>query len=251
MSNLKPLTSYLRSSFKGFDINQKTAKHVNTFFKAVCSVSSDYCNVILPKKFEPKSHEDLMLSYSHVERVFAYELYHQWSLLIKDKEWTLNGEAGKYLNWFYNNRKKILKNQKFPDLVQYRKGDNREDSHMIVTEIKRYKNVAKDLRKDILKIYDFINSSERNENYNRWFSPYSCGVFLVVGGNLSLIQNNLDFNDININLRNKSWKLFRQIPSEETKKIICAICVVKGEKIHVSYQSLYNIVEDKMNNRKK
>lgn len=247
MNNLKPLTSNLKSSLNGFDINHNTAKHLNIFFKAVRSVSSDYYNFIMPESFKPKSHENLKRSYSHVERVFAYELYHQWSLLIKDKVWTLNGEAGKYLDWFYNKRNEKLKNQIFPDLVQYKKGDNREDSHMIVTEIKRYKNVANDLRKDILKIYDFTCSTENYVNNTRWFSPYNCGIFLVVGGDYSLIQKNLDVKEYG---RNKSWKLFHQIPSEETKKIICAICEVKEDNIHVSYQSLFNIVEDKLNNKK-
>lgn len=232
-------------SLNGFGFTQNVIDNVNAFLKAVCEVKKNFYNF----DFNGTNYKPTCVnveSLSHVERVFAYELYHQWSKIIDRENWVLNGEAGKYLQWFYENRNEKDLKQKYPDLVQYSLNSNDEESHMIVCEIKREYNVAEDLQEDILKLYGFTCSSENDTSKGRWFQSYKCGIFLMIGNDISVLQRNLE---INKSRRYGTWKVFKQIPSDETKKILCVLCKEKDGKISVQYQSLYNIVEDKLNNK--
>lgn len=99
----------------------------------------------------------------------------------------------------------------------------------------------------MLKLYSFTCSNENDTSNGRFFQSYKCGIFLVIGNDISVIQDNLK---INKSRGNDTWKVFRQIPSDEAKKILCVLCTEKEGKIKVYYQSLYNIVEDKLNKKK-
>ncbi len=178
------------TSLYGFDFSLNVTDNINAFLKAVHKVKKRYFNL----NFEEMSYYASCVneeSLSHVERVFAYELYYQWSKIIGRRKWVLNGEAGKYLQWFYKNRNETDIKQKYPDLVQYRLNGNDEDSHMIVCEIKREKNVAEGLQEDILKLYSFTCSSENDTSKGRWFQSYKCGIFLMIGNDLSMLKKKL------------------------------------------------------------
>lgn len=236
----------MTTNLEGFSFSDNTVSFINLFLASIKKVKSQYLNFNFKETaYNPECVKDKG-SQDHVERVFAYELYHQWSKKL-NSDWILNGEAGKYLQWFYLNRNKSSMKQKFPDLVQYYKDNSIEESHMIVCEIKRdyNDNIKKGIRNDILKLYGFTSSNENDTSEGRWFSSYRCGVFLVIGDDFSIIQDNLE---INPSRRQGTWKVFKQIPSDETKRIICVLCEDKDGKIKVYYQSLYNIVEDKLNN---
>ena len=233
----------ITTNLEGFDFSENTVTFINLFLASIKKVKSQYLNFEFkeatynPECVKNKGSQD------HVERVFAYELYHQWSKKLRNNDWILNGEAGKYLQWFYLNRNNASMKLKFPDLVQYYKDSSVEEPHMIVCEIKRdyNDNVKKGIRTDLLKLYGFTCSN----NDGRWFDSYKCGIFLVIGGDFSVIQDGLGKNR---KRHNGNWKLFKHIPSDEAKKIICVLCDEKDGKINVQYQSLYNIVEDKLNN---
>lgn len=55
--------------------------------------------------------------------------------------------------------------------------------------------------------------------------------------------------DVTHKYRNGEWEIFNEISSDEAKKIICVLCDEKDDKINVQYQSLYNIVEEKLKER--
>lgn len=234
----------ITANLEGFSFSDNAVSFINLFLASIKKVKSQYLNFEFkettynPECVKNKGSQD------HVERVFAYELYHQWSKKLNNNDWILNGEAGKYLQWFYLNRDKASMKQKFPDLVQYYKGNYVDEPHMIVCEIKRdySDNIKKGIRTDLLKLYGFTCSN----NDGRWFESYKCGIFLVIGDSFSVIQDNLGKN---IKRRNGTWKLFKHIPSDEAKKIICVLCKEKDGKIIVQYQSLYNIVEEKLKER--
>lgn len=236
----------ITTNLEGFSFSDNTVSFINLFLASIKKVKSQYLNFEFkettynPECVKNKGSQD------HVERVFAYELYHQWSKKLNNNDWILNGEAGKYLQWFYLNRDKASMKQKFPDLVQYYKGNYIDEPHMIVCEIKRdySDNIKKGIRTDLLKLYGFTCSNENNTSVGRWFESYKCGIFLVIGDNFSVIKNNLK-----VSCRNRTWKVFNQIPSDEAKKIICVLCDEKDDKISVQYQSLYNIVEEKLKER--
>lgn len=237
----------ISSNFEGFSFSDNTVPFINLFLASIKKVKSLYLNFDFKETaYNPECVKNKE-SQDHVERVFAYELYHQWSSLLNSDDWILNGESGKYLQWFYKNRRKTYLNQKFPDLVQYYKDNSIEDPHIIVCEIKRDydEKIKNGIEDDLIKLVGFTCSPKNDNSEGRFFSPYACGIFLVIGHDFSVIQKHLI---VTHKYRKGGWVLFNEIPSDEAKKIICVLCDEKDGKIIVHYQSLYNIVEDKMNN---
>ena len=118
---------------------------------------------------------------SQLERVFAYELYFQWSLL-KDDNLVLNGEIGKIWNtehWY-------------PDLVLHGGQDDPENNRVVV-EIKRECMVdgkPEAILKDMQKLSSFLKSVEKSsQNYK--FRNYKNAVFILLKGELEEISNAL------------------------------------------------------------
>ena len=237
----------ITTSMEGFSFSDNAVSFINLFLASIKKVKSQYLNFNFKEtSYNPECVKNKG-SQDHVERVFAYELYHQWSILLNTDDWILNGEAGKYLQWFYKNRRNTYLNQKFPDLVQYYKDNSIEDSHMIVCEIKRDydDNIKNGIEDDLIKLVGFTCSPKNDKSDGRFFSPYACGIFLVIGHDFSVIQKHLI---VTHKYRNGKWEIFNEISSDEAKKIICVLCDEKDGKIIVQYQSLYNIVEGKLNN---
>lgn len=238
----------ITTNLEGFSFSDYAVSFINIFFASITEVKSRYLNINFEETADnPECVKDKG-SQDHVERVFAYELYHQWSILLNTDDWILNGEAGKYLQWFYKNRKKTYLNQKFPDLVQYYKDNSIEDSHMIVCEIKRDydDNIKNGIEDDLIKLVGFTCSPKNDKSDGRFFPPYACGIFLVIGHDFSVLQKHLN---VTHKYRNGEWEIYNEISSEEAKKIICVLCDEKDSKINVQYQSLYNIVRDELNKR--
>ncbi len=118
---------------------------------------------------------------NQLERVFAYELYHQWSLL-KDESLILNGEIGKF----------YVKNNCYPDLVLHG-GQNDPNNNKIVVEIKReciVREKPEVILDDLVKLSFFLESLDKSEQQIK-FRNYENAVFILLKGKLSEISEAL------------------------------------------------------------
>lgn len=118
---------------------------------------------------------------NQLERVFAYELYFQWSLL-KDDNLVLNGEIGKIWNTEYC----------YPDLVLHGGQDDPENNRVVV-EIKRecmVDGMPEAILKDLQKLSSFLKSVDKNSQSCK-FKNYNNAVFILLKGELEEISNAL------------------------------------------------------------
>ena len=139
---------------EGANSVKQMKRHLCKLFDAILAVPKDYyCSEFaldqeanLPVGFDKQG------VMNHVERVFAYELYHRWSCrLYGNKEGLIvNGEIAKNLKWFFGNGFDDNGKQKYPDLVLH-KGPTR-DEQMIVCEIKRKENLRQGIVDDLIKL---------------------------------------------------------------------------------------------------
>lgn len=238
---------------------QTLEKHLCLLFDAILSVPRRYYsedvsndNISLPKGFKYKNEQ-----IDHVERSFAYELYHRWSCLLcrNSDGYMLNGEIGKYLKWFYGNDYNDNGRQKYPDIVLH-KGMT-ENDQMIVCEIKRMDNISSGIVDDLNKLCRFVYNSKECER-NRFFNSYHIGIYLITNVEAS---NNIENKAKDSLISKSNWdnKIFNIImnkanrmqllkcmlipPKVITKKIICVYSQWDSEgNYSLSYQSLYNIL---------
>jgi len=116
-----------------------------------------------------------------LERVFAYELYHQWSLL-KDDNLVLNGEIDKLWN----------KETWYPDLVLHG-GQDDPNNNRIVVEIKRecmVKGKPDAILNDLEKLSFFLETVEKDNQYKK-YRNYEFAVFILLKGELREIAEAL------------------------------------------------------------
>lgn len=115
---------------------------------------------------------------NQLERVFAYELYYQWSLL-KDEKLILNGEIGKIWNdedWY-------------PDMVLHG-GQADPDNNRIVVEIKRecmVRSNKKAIIDDLVKLSKFLVTVKKDDQKIK-FRNYEDAVFILLKGELEEIS---------------------------------------------------------------
>lgn len=135
---------------------------------------------------------------SRLERIFAYELYHQWSKIIEEKypednlgnrEYLINAETGKNIKCFDKN--KI--GNKYPDMVLHKSMDEPTDQG-IVCEFKRIDNFRIDsFRNDLEKLEEFVCGKE-NEYKFRY------GFFLLINGTITSLLKKIE--ELGYNRRN-------------------------------------------------
>ena len=129
---------------------------IKTLIVAIKNVESHYILVEAIPNTKVKKEQ--------VERSFAYELYHQWSLLIEaykkrhkgESTLLLNGEVSKHLDG----------RNTYPDMVLHG-GQNNIENQLIVCEIKRHDKrypSQKSVYNDIIKLCDYLNLTLPNEN---------------------------------------------------------------------------------------
>lgn len=107
-----------------------------------------------------------------IERNFAYELYHQWSLS-KEKTLILNGEIDK----------DIKKKRYYPDMVLHG-GQCDYDNNKIVVEIKRGKAIGTTkIITDLKKLSPYL------EKRNVKWANYENAVFILYNADMSIISN--------------------------------------------------------------
>ena len=125
------------------------------------------------------------------ERIFAYELYHQWSM-VKPTELILNGELGKYIENRYI----------FPDMALHG-GQDDYDHNEIVVEIKRVSQIdnGKDgLVKDWKKLSLYLKNDKPGNKSK--FRRYKHAVSIIYGADYEkiksfIINNQESFTEIN------------------------------------------------------
>lgn len=154
--------------------------NLKMLFKAIIKVDKKYYHTINPVSNSNDTIDQL-------ERIFAYELYHQWSIILDDyyqgipeeDRLIINGEIGKHM----------LDLTKYPDMVLH-KGHSDTQHQEIVVEIKRKVGIKGDnLAKDIIKISNFMTEGYMGCDA----SPYKNGVFILTNGNENDIKDQLKF----------------------------------------------------------
>ena len=219
---------------------------VNTFFEALANVAEKYYMYDLDEK---KIHNNKTKAIQQTERVFAYELYHQWSCrLCPLKEWVLNAELFKHIEWFYGDgntelssesqnslgdEKENSNSRDFPDMVLH-KGQNK-DEQMIVCEIKRKDRLGTDIKDDVDRLCLFTKN-KGPKAHDDFYQSYKCGIFLCF---------NVDFDNIAAEVE----KQFLEKEYENLNNILCVSACYKKEIEKndyaqvICYQSLGNIIE--------
>ena len=139
----------------------------------------------------------------HLERVFAYELYRQWSnrIQITNPNLVINGEPEKSPKLF---SKLFCKTHMYPDLVMHH-GQGDEDFQGVVCEIKTSKVNSFNFKEDIEKLCCFVCG--RKSKYR-----FDFGVFVLVGCGISRILDIMDEID---------GHTFKAKVKSRTKRIIC------------------------------
>lgn len=151
---------------------------------------------------------------NQLERVFAYELYHQWSLL-KDDILVLNGEIDKLWNdktWY-------------PDLVLHGGQDDFENNKIVV-EIKRecmVKGKPEAILDDLEKLSLFLEIVNKESDFRK-YRNYELAVFILLKG---------DLNEISEALKN----------DKATKKVINdnVVCMSYNEKREIRISRLSDL----------
>lgn len=115
----------------------------------------------------------------HCERVFAYELYHQWRTLLTSygiKNLVVNAEPPKILNIDINYETRTEERHKkkvFPDLIlHHSQGTNAAQE--IACEIKRTGNSQSSLFADLAKLSCLLDK-------HRFSHPFGLAVFILFG----------------------------------------------------------------------
>ena len=184
--------------------------HLENLIKAVLQVDDTYYYYSLHHRNGPSQMQE------QLERVFAYELYYHWSVLLKEyndiqdtvNKRVINGEAGKKLDGF----------SVYPDMILHK---GQEDWHHqeIAVEIKRKISLSEDnLLNDLEKLSDLLEQGKLANGA----TPFKYGVFILTGGeekDLIPLLRKEDVESINDN-------------------IICIFCSKKGE---LKYKSMDEI----------
>lgn len=202
------------------------------FLKAISLVSKSYLC------YNESQHDKECLIKKHQERVFAYELYHQWSCLLEkqkmfEKGWVLNAELSKHLDWFYNEDKEIKReceksmeksDLRFPDLVLHKGQENQEDN-FLVCEIKRGERInEKNLCNDLYKLTRLTVDECRGEeglNLGRYSLPFKYGIFLCLNKRMKDMSF---FNQVCRNLSKYNYSM---------KNILCVDVLIEGDKLKI------------------
>lgn len=162
-----------------------------------------------------------------LERVFAYELYHQWSLMLrkynrtikeKTKRLVLNGEIDKEFD----------DTKYFPDLILHN-GQHDGYRQEIVVEIKREQSIrGRNIIDDLEKLSKLMRPNKLSYNID----GFNNGVFILTDGCVDDIKKQLKkYPTCNVN-----------------DNIYCVFCSKKGE---LQYTTIKEIKLQKMNKNDK
>ena len=192
--------------------NDNTDKYIHliNLFKAILEVEDKYYS------YSTKHLNGSDAMQEHLERVFAYELYHQWSILIRDfnnshndeDKRVINGEVGKKLDGY----------SVCPDMILH-KGQEDTQHQEIAVEIKRKISLSEDnFLNDMEKLSDMLTDGKLSFGA----SPFKFSVFILTGGEESNITSLLN----------------KEKAASINNNIICIFCHKKGE---LDYKSMDEI----------
>lgn len=212
------------TNFTDLDISQEAKYHLQLMLSAILKVEKDY---LWYNFISDNTKENVK---EHLERVFAYEFYHQWRKLLEEKghkHLFLNGEISKAVKYaIENNKVNVL----FPDLVLHGGQDcNDEKTQLIACEIKRKEKISgKKVKEDIESLINYL-SEEYFTN-----TPFQCGVFILVGETL---ENTLETKKI----LNKIREIYNL--NHFSAKILCISYDFRDEHCILQYKSLKTILD--------
>ena len=153
-------------------------EYLKMLFKAIIEVDKQYYYTENPKNASNEIIEQL-------ERIFAYELYHQWSIFQNDYNRGVSEDYKRIING--ETRKQLLGVNKYPDMVLH-KGQNDIHHQEIVVEIKRKAAIKDDnVAQDIIKLSQFMTMGFLGCNA----SPYRNGVLILTSGSEEDIKEQL------------------------------------------------------------
>lgn len=163
-----------------FSLSAKLKHHVQLLINAIINVKKDYLwyNDYLPKKCTEVNSSK---RYEHLERVFAYELYHQWSILLaKDRcGLTLNAEITKEI---FDNEKNT---HVFPDFVLHN-GQGNDSEQILVCEVKRRQGLnSNGIKNDIDVLIDYLDNKKFSHE------PFKLGIFILIGEEFEYLKEEI------------------------------------------------------------
>lgn len=205
-------------------ISTNVKVHVNIMLTALTNVGMDY----LWYKEYPVDNSTKVTK-EHLERVFAYEFYHQWRKILESLGCTLylNGEISKIIRVDMENKKVSTL---FPDIVLHG-GQNckKKRFQFLACEIKRKEGMSpQKFREDIISLINYISDDYFTQN------PFQCGVFILVGDVLNTIKSKKYINKL---------KSIAKI-SEYSKKIVCVSYNCENDTPNIQIEPLFRLLSN-------
>lgn len=211
------------SNFPDLDISQEAGFQLELMLSAIKNVKSGY---LWYKYYSDKEKKKVK---EHLERVFAYEFYHQWRMILDvfGIHLYINGEISKEIkDKMKNNHVKNL----FPDLILHGGQDCHDaKKQLIACEIKRKEKISgKKVKEDIESLINYLSK----EYFTK--TPFQCGVFILVGETL---ENTLETKKI----LNKIREIYNL--NHFSAKILCISYDFRDEHCILQYKSLKTILD--------
>ena len=167
--------------------------YLESLFEAIENVGDCYIHDYYHK-------DGKRVNFTHVERIFTYEVYHQWRLLL-DKKNESQGEstteepkqsntsideevridAEIFKDFVNKNKSKRSYHRFYPDMVLHG-GQGDSENNFIVCEFKRMYNISNKLIIDDLKKLDLYVDQNTGAGVSHW-TPFRYGVFVLIFNN--------------------------------------------------------------------
>ena len=229
--------NFVYGTLEGFD--EEVGKHLYSLFVSICRVKDNYIHYTyhVPEnankdKIQKKRGK---IEKSQVERVFAYELYHQWSNVIDNRlnaNLLINSELPKNII-SYDETEHLY----YPDMILHL-GQDKSKGNIIACEIKRKEYVEKnpkEMIEDLKKLRVLLDKESKALPYMEGWEPFTYGVLIEVVKAVECRSEDYSTDLIKKHLLNKRLG----IPEEIMKRIICI--VYNGYVI--KYDTLYDLIK--------
>ena len=225
-------------------LDDTTVKLLSSLFDAIKSIGIDYIRYVHHYE-NPKSKSATSTSIersneeiSHVERIFAYELYRQWhdqDVIRNTPGFVINAEIPKQLiDNLYHDEGHLY----YPDMVLHF-GQNTYNNNYIICEIKRKEYVEsypEKLNEDIKKLCIYVDERTKPKADVQDWEPYKLGVFIMTVKELK--KNEKEKYSLDLIYKHLSQDIL-SLEDRIPKKIFCVIYDGKELK----YDTLYNMIK--------
>jgi hypothetical protein len=214
---------------KLFDYSDSGA--IESLFNSILKIDYSFLHYL---KNGVGAKQDRIIEY--VERVFAYELYKQWSdnTFVKENKLKVNAEISKQ---FYSTPESKKVKLCYPDMILHSGQETAEN--LIVCEIKRFENIKlhrKAQTKDLNRLGYFLNSKLKvKDNIVEW-KAYKYGVFILIGNECDLADQDKSITVLKDNIYQPKF----DVPLEHQNKIICL--AYNGDCQNLYYATLDELI---------